>query len=559
VGFVLFIGALLAVAAIGAMAIASRQPERAAALGVTDVAAGANHTCAIVSGTARCWGENGSGQLGDGSQTKRHTPMPVLMLGGEALDIEAGHNHTCALLTSGSVECWGRNVEGQLGDGTNAQSDEPVEVSGLGSGVAAIATGASHACALTSDGVVSCWGDNAFGQLGDGTQDAANQPVDVAGLSGDTIAIGAGDNHTCAITSQAALQCWGSNEFGQIGTGMTGNVYLEPTAVTQMTEGVASVDGGASHTCALRTEGGVRCWGLNVSGQLGDSSNNQRPTPVSPSGLSSGVSQVDVGQHHSCVRLESGAARCWGANTAGQLGDETNDDRNAPVDVSGISGGLTDIGVGGNHSCAVQTGSAFCWGANASGQVGDGTKENRTSPVGVSSLDAASKPTPTRTPTNTATPCPTDTGKIDDMCVPFTVTPCPDYDGDTTCDGADADDDDDGCPDTAEQQTSQGSELTGGRRDYHWFWDFYDVPTGAGMLRDGAVSSLDIFGVIARFNSAGDAGMDPLSTPPSSGYHSAYDRGSPRSSKPWDLGAANGSVAATDIFNVIVQFNHACD
>jgi alpha-tubulin suppressor-like RCC1 family protein len=569
---------LLAFAAIFAVAVSAntvivpRSPERAVASGVTDVAAGADHSCAIVAGAARCWGENGSGQLGDGSNEDRHIPVPVVALTSGVLDIEAGHEHTCALLSGGGVECWGRNVEGQLGDETNTESDEPVEVSGLGSGVSAIAAGASHACALTSEGDVKCWGDNAHGQLGDGTQDASNVPVYVSALSNDTLAIGAGDNHTCAITSQAALQCWGSNEFGQIGTGMTSNLYLEPAAVTQMTEGVASVDGGLGHTCARRTDGGIRCWGLNFSGQLGDSSNNLRPTPVTPSGLSSGVSQVDVGQHHSCARLESGAAKCWGANISGKLGDETNDDRNAPVDVSGIPGGLTDIVAGGIHSCAVQAGSAICWGANASGQVGDGTQEPRTAPAGVTGLDTASKPTPTLTPTVTPTPCPTDTGIVDDLCVPFTATPCPDYDGDTTCDGADGDDDNDGCSDTAEQQTSPGSEVSGGRRNDHWFWDFFDVPAPPSLERDLVVSGNDIFAVVGRFNSTDvgvgpfDRDSDPLSTPNPlvigdnrANYHPAYDRGGVLvGGDVWDLAAANGAVSGTDIFNVIGQFNHVC-
>ena len=415
---------------------------------------------------------------------------------------------------------------------------------------------------------LKCWGDNAQGQLGDGTQDASNVPVTVSALSDDTLAIGAGDDHTCAITSQAALKCWGWNEFGQVGNGESGNVRLEPTSVTGMSEGVASVDGGLGHTCARRTDGGIRCWGLNQNGQVGNSSPNDQHNPVTPSGLSGGVTHIEAGSYHTCARLENGAAKCWGANGSGQIGDGTQEERDAPVDVSDIASGLTDLTVGGLHSCAVHAGSAFCWGGNLSGQIGDGSQELRTSPVGVSGLDLASK----ATPTNTQVPCPTDTSKLGGKCVPFTATPCADYDGDTLCDSVDADDDNDGCFDGNEQQTAPGSESSGGRRDDHWFWDFYDVPAPPSLQRDRVVSGNDIFAVVGRFNSTDigvgpfDRNSDPLSTPNAlvigdnrANYHPAYDRGGILAGGDvWDLAAASGAVSGTDIFNVIGQFNHVC-
>ena len=149
---------LVTATALAAIANVSRSSEPAVASGVADIAAGTAHSCAAVTGEAKCWGANASGQLGDGSTMERHAPVPVVSLGNGVLDIEAGNEHTCALLTGDSVKCWGRNVEGQLGNASNAQSDEPVAVSGLTSGVVAIATGANHSCALTSDGDVEVLG-----------------------------------------------------------------------------------------------------------------------------------------------------------------------------------------------------------------------------------------------------------------------------------------------------------------------------------------------------------------------------------------------------------------
>ena len=170
----------------------------------------------VTGGNVKCWGDNGNGQLGDGTTTGHTLPESVSGL-SDVQSITAGQVHTCALTTDGAVKCWGNNVHGQLGDGTTpAIRTTPVYVSGLSDGAQAITAGAHHTCALVIGGIVKCWGENVYGQLGDGTTADRGTPVVVNGLSG-VHAIAAGANYTCALADEGGTKCWGGNRDGQLG------------------------------------------------------------------------------------------------------------------------------------------------------------------------------------------------------------------------------------------------------------------------------------------------------------------------------------------------------
>ena len=354
---------------------------------VTQTSAGQSHTCALTTtGAVKCWGNNALGQLGDGSMTQRLTPVGVVGLGSGVAAISAGQNHTCALTTAGAVRCWGDNAYGQLGDGTTTQQSTPVNVSVLGSGVAAISAGDYHTCALTTTGAVKCWGYNGFGELGDSSTTNRPTPVDVVNLGSGVAAISAGGFHTCALTTAGAVKCWGYNGQGQLGDNSRAN-RLTPIGVSVLGSGVAAISAGGFHTCALTTAGAVKCWGNNGQGQLGDNSTTDRSAPVGVSGLGSGVAAISAGQYHTCALITAGAVKCWGRNVEGQQGDGTTTQRSTPVDVVGFSSGVAAISASREHTCALTTaGAVKCWGYNFYGQLGDNSMTQRLTPVDVVGL-----------------------------------------------------------------------------------------------------------------------------------------------------------------------------
>ena len=317
--------------------------------GMTAIAAGADHTCALTTtGGVKCWGYNSYGQLGDGTTTNRTTPVDVSGLSSGVTAIAAGYRYTCALTAAGGVKCWGSNGFGQLGDGTTTDRHTPVDVSGLSSGVTAIAVGEWHTCALTAGGATKCWGYNPYGQLGDGTTTERHTPVNVSGLSSGVTAIAASAYHTCALTAGGAAKCWGYNPFGQLGDGTTTN-RITPVNVSGLGSGVTAIAAGWYHTCAVTTGGAAKCWGYNPYGQLGDGTTTERHTPVNVSGLSSDAQAISAGEGYTCALTSSGEIKCWGYNSSGQLGDGTTTDRHTPVNVSGTKGEV-DLPVGGQYN-----------------------------------------------------------------------------------------------------------------------------------------------------------------------------------------------------------------
>ena len=306
--------------------------------GVAAITTGKYHSCALLnSGAVRCWGGNEFGQLGDGTTVDRSSPVAVSGLSSGVVAITGGGTHTCALLNTGAVNCWGENWAGQLGDETTVDRSSPTAVSGLSSGVVAITGGRYFTCALLNSRAVKCWGENYGGQLGDETTVDRSSPVAVSGLPSGVLAISAGGYHACALLNSGAVKCWGENFYGQLGDGTTDNQRSSPAAVSGLSSGVVAISAGFEHTCALLNAGAVKCWGDNEYGEVGDETTVNRSSPVDVSGLSSGVLSVTAGRWHNCAVLTSGVLKCWGDNENGQLGDGTNLDSSIPVIVSGLA------------------------------------------------------------------------------------------------------------------------------------------------------------------------------------------------------------------------------
>ena len=332
------------------------------------LSAGANYTCAVLdNGSAMCWGGNYIGQLGNGSSgtgTDNATPGNVLNLSNVrsiSTSLQVSYPHTCAVLDNGSASCWGNNNWGQLGNGLES--------------VKSISAGGSHTCVVLDNGSATCWGNNSNGQLGDGTTNNNSYPVVVTGLE-SVKSISAGLNHTCAVLDNGSAMCWGWNGSGQLGNDST-NDNATPGAVTGL-ESVKSISAGLNHTCAVLDNGSATCWGNNAHGKLGNGSTTSGTysTPNAVSGLGS-VKSISAGSHHTCAVLDNGSATCWGYNYNGQLGDGTTSTSNSPVSVSGL-GSVNSISAGGNingsHTCALlDNGSAMCWGYNNDGQLGNGS------------------------------------------------------------------------------------------------------------------------------------------------------------------------------------------
>lgn len=345
-------------------------------------ALGGSATCALVAGPTRtggvaCLGDNGSGQLGNGSGVDALAPVGVSGLATDVASVAAGSNHACAVTVAGAVRCWGANASGQLGDATTVSKPTPVEVSGLASGAVMVAAGHDHACALLADGSVRCWGANDAGQLGDGTTNASSTPVTVTGLAGRVISIAAGGSHSCALIRGGTVQCWGRNDMAQLGNGTPSPSVAVPVAVAGLGGQAVQLALGARHSCALLYEATVQCWGDDARGQVGDGVGGVRARPAAVPGPVS-VVEIVAGDEHTCAINSTGAMACWGANDHGQIGDGTTVDRAVPVAVTAIPDSVGAIGAGGGATCAVGLGSTgtagriWCWGDGGHGRAGNG-------------------------------------------------------------------------------------------------------------------------------------------------------------------------------------------
>ncbi len=358
-------------------------------------------------GEVVCWGNNLSGQLGDGD-APNDKPSPVYvetapgtrLAGAQALAL--GGQHSCALLGTSEVRCWGRNDQGQLGNASQGNSSRAVAVLQATApdvnlvDVEALAAGFQHSCALAG-GQVRCWGNNALGQLGN---PAANSPQTTAAFLVKTstsdlsnvTSLAAGDGHNCVLVAGGPAHCWGDNTARQLGDGSVLSQQPQAVPVLQAAGGLAfsnalALSLGHFHSCARVAGSEARCWGSDAFGQIGNGTplaNVDFPATVSnpsQSGALTAVAGLDLGYDHSCASSLGGGAFCWGFNFYGQLGNgQVGDDSDVSIEVLASStpgdalGNVQTLSAGREHTCALMTDNQVrCWGRNDQGQIGDGS------------------------------------------------------------------------------------------------------------------------------------------------------------------------------------------
>jgi alpha-tubulin suppressor-like RCC1 family protein len=353
------------------------------------LASGFFHACGLdVGGRAWCWGDNQYRQVGMSDAGQRCDEVSTCALRPVAVETElrfaavtAGVTYSCALAMEGAAYCWGGGYgpgdQGILGDGQRTRSARPVAVAG-GLRFKTISAGGRVTCAIATDDRGYCWGLG--GHVGDGGTADALVPTEVAG--GHRFAsVAAGVTHACGVTTAGAAYCWGSNEFGQVGTGRVGAPLPARTVLAPMRVASSStfrtVTAGGDHTCGLTTDGDVVCWGRNHVGQTGaGAAGDAQPTPRVVAGAGPFV-EVAVGTVHTCALRRGGAAACWGGNWFGGIGDgtstaaQTGAERPTPTPVrTGLT--FVRIAPGGSHTCALAAdGRVWCWGDRARGQMGD--------------------------------------------------------------------------------------------------------------------------------------------------------------------------------------------
>jgi len=363
------------------------------------IATGSTYSCAgRLDGTVACWG--GSGDEGEVGPVELGSPswvpgtIPQL---SNVAAIGTGTAHTCAVTRDGSVWCWGLNSDGQLGNGTQTDHEDlPVRVKGVSDAVA-VGGGNEHTCALLASGGVACWGENRDGQLHDGTTTDRMRAVSVNGVH-DGVALAVGFDHACVVRAGGTVACWGANNLAQLG-----DVTVEPR--TRLVEpiglrGAVAIAAGGGHSCALISDGTVRCWGANHSGQIGTGFVSEadpiEEVPATVVDIATAVA-ISAGGHHNCALLGDGTIRCWGYDNVGQLGFggesaiEMKDRAHpVPVEVIGIRDAVAVSASPNAHTCALLTnGTAMCWGINDYGELGvdSVTYEPSRVPVPVTEFD----------------------------------------------------------------------------------------------------------------------------------------------------------------------------
>ena len=353
---------------------------------VKRVAANGFSTCAIFDdGSLGCWGWNVLGQLGIGNRDEQ--PFPAHVELGEnrtAVGVGLGAVHACAVLDDGSVHCWGSNTYGRLGDGTIVIRETPVPVNLGGKKAQAVSLGEEHTCALLVDGSVQCWGRNNLGQLGnDGTNELSMNPVEVdLDDERSAISISSGRHHTCAVLDDNSVVCWGDNEYGELGAATASNETcsvgennydcIKTPAVVALGEErrAVTVSAGRNHNCSLMEDNSVLCWGLNGWGQAGDETNITKRNPIVVDLGEAKPVAISSRENSSCALFEDGDLACWGSNTSGQLGIGRDISVLSPSVVDTGSETVTALSGGWAHTCALYNTTLKCWGLNSDNQAG---------------------------------------------------------------------------------------------------------------------------------------------------------------------------------------------
>jgi alpha-tubulin suppressor-like RCC1 family protein len=354
------------------------------ALSFRQVSAGGLHTCGVAEdGRTYCWGFGASGQLGNGSTEERDAPVAVI--GGLSFrQVSAGNDFTCGVTTDDRGYCWGFNARGQLGDGTETKRFVPVAVAG-NLRFRQVSAGDSHTCAVTTDQRAYCWGlltDDMPVALGDGSTVGSATPVRVSGgLAFRQVSAGVG--HSCGVTTSDEAFCWGDNQYGQVGDGAaSASNRLTPSRVAG-TRRFRQVDAGVFHTCAVTLAYRAFCWGDNHAGQLGDGTTTPRTAPRAVVG---GIAfeRVTAGRQFTCGETTENRTYCWGSNAFGQLGNGSEAGLSLTPVLVGGGHFFDQVSAGYFHTCAkTGAGRAYCWGNNGNGGLGDGTTTNRLLPTAV--------------------------------------------------------------------------------------------------------------------------------------------------------------------------------
>jgi alpha-tubulin suppressor-like RCC1 family protein len=334
----------------------------------------AAHSCAVkTGGTLYCWGADGVGKLGNGADGDQTSPDQESTSATDWAQVGAGQNHSCAVKTDGTLWCWGADWNGQLGNGADGDQTSPDQESTSATDWAQVSAGQSHTCAVKTDGTLWCWGTDLFGVLGNGADGSQIDPDQESTSATDWAQVSASGSHTCAVKTDGTLWCWGGDGSGQLGNGADGDQTSPDQESTSATDW-AQVSAGSSHTCAVKTGGTLWCWGADWDGQLGNGADGSQTDPDQESTAATDWAQVSAGGSHTCAAKTAGTLWCWGRDSDGQLGNgATTGTQVSPSQESTTATDWAQVSTGDATTCAVKTGGTlWCWGRDFSGQLGAG-------------------------------------------------------------------------------------------------------------------------------------------------------------------------------------------